>query len=150
MIEGKDINDLVDRTELFIKHEEKKKFNMLKFILICIGLSLLLLWLTSCKKKEAKPAPAPKPYVAPEVMWLLGGDWKPTAHQYADTVFGPNLHIHKCCDGPSGTVVYYISYPVWKNATGITVPYYWNTDSLWLDNGIVGAGGKNALFVRIK
>lgn len=155
MIENYNKGNSVDRTGFPLEwgifpQNKKTKYNIIKFILICIGVSLLLLWLTSCKKQETKPAPAPQPTQPAEVLWLLGGDWKPTPHFGADTVFGPTLHINKCCDGPNGEAVYNLSYPIWWHTSTFMVTWYYNTDSLWFDNGIVGVGGKTALFVKIK
>lgn len=111
---------------------------------------LLLITIVACKKEEKKPAPAPTPITQPDKLWLLGGNWKSINFPGTDTVFTQNLYIKYCCDGPTGYVVYYLSYRIWKYGSSVTLPYYYNTDSLWFSNGIIGTGKKHALFVRIK
>ncbi len=128
----------------------KRKNNEMWWITaFLLGMIVIAMLATSCKKKETKPTPVKSTYIPPqENLWLLGGDWKCIG---GDTMFTGILHMHYCCEANQGSsAVYYMSYPVWWHKTNLTVPYYYNTDSLWLDNGIVGVGGKTVLFGRVK
>lgn len=146
----KEEGDYIDRYRYDLKTTNERKNKEIWWIVsFLLGMLVLAMFATSCKKKENKPQPTPVVVPPPqENMWLLGGDWKCIG---GDTMFTQILHMHYCCEANQGSsAVYYVSYPIWWHKNGITVPYFYNTDSLWLDNGIVGAGGKTVLFTKIK
>jgi len=146
----KEEGDYIDRYRSDLKTTNKRRSKEVWWITaFLLGMIVLAMFLTSCKKKETKPTPTPhiEPVVE-ERMWLLGGDWKCVG---GDTMFTQILHMHYCCEANQGTsAVYYMSYPVWWHKTNLTVPYFYNNDSIRLDNGIIGGGAKTVLFTKIK
>lgn len=114
-------------------------------------IALLLLSLTafsSCKKKNTQPTSPPIITPTPqENLWLLGGDWQCIG---GDTMFNGTLHISYCCEtNNGGSAVYYINYPIWCRKTNITVPYYYNKDTLRFDN-CTSINTKQVYFAKIK
>ena len=138
---------LYDKVSEAKKQEMKAKERKVGMYLFVFFLIIVIIaMLTSCKKKN-KPTQtviSPLPIVE-EKLWLLDGDWKCIG---GDTMFTQILHISYCCDGSAGAT-YYISYPIWKAKNCITVPFFYNTDSLWLDNGIIGTSSKTVLFKKL-
>lgn len=141
--------DYIDRYRYDLKTTNKKKetkaaMYVVLFFLFMVALAMLC----SCKKKNKQMQPIPVVTPIPqENLWLLGGDWKCIG---GDTMFTQILHISYCCEANNGTMaVYYINYPIWCRITNITASYFYNTDTLRLDNCSV-TNNKQVYFAKIK